>query len=189
MSVARLHSVKRAQKDQGTCNNCGVALKKGDPYLWFTVGFRSHYKHKRCTKSECYPKPSVRESSQFASVLAAQEAFEESIDTLDSKDDIETAVADVAEAVRELYDQYESAMEMWPNGNSQIEELRDHYEGQADELESFSLSADDAPEPCDEHSDDGELDEDCEDCENNKQEWLDEMREKAREAVNNVEQM
>lgn len=189
MSVAKLHRVQRAQKDQGKCGKCGEELPKGSPYLWFTVGFRSHFKHKRCLKAECEPRPSERESSSFATVLAAQEAFEDNIDTLEDKDDIADAVQEVAEAVTELAQQYEEALEMWPNGNSQIEELRDHYQSQQDEIEGWQFEGDDEPEPCDEHAEEGEPDEDCEACDEKKQEWLDEMREAAREVVNNIEQM
>lgn len=189
MSVARLHDVKRAQKDQGKCGHCGVELPKGSPYRWFTVGFRSHYKQKRCMDTKCYPRPSERESSQFANVLGAQEAFEDNIDTLDNAQDIEAAVEEVAQAVEELKDDYDTALEGWENGNSMLEELRDHYESQHEEIANWTFDGNDAPELCDEHDEAGEPGEDCEECEDLKQQWLDEMREAAREVVNNVEQM
>lgn len=189
MSVAKLHEVKKSMKDQGKCENCGEELPKGSAYRWYIIGFRSTYKHKRCTKATCFPLPSVRESSLFSSVLAAQEAFEDSIDELEDKDDIEAAVEEVASAVEELKNEYEDALELWPNGNEQLQEKVDHYDGQLDELQGWSFEGDDEPTLCEEHVEVGEAGEDCEECEQNKQEWIDEMREAAREVVSGIEQL
>jgi hypothetical protein len=192
MSVARAKIIGKAQKDQGKCGRCGVELPKGSGYLWWTVGFRSNYKYKRCLKPECYPRPSERESSKFVTVLSAQENFEDTIDGLEDKEDIEAAVQEVGAAVREIAEEYREAADAWEHGNYELEEKADHYEGQADELESWEFGGSSEWDLCEEHEDmdrDDDRIENCTECVTNRDDWLSEIREEAREAVQNVEQL
>ncbi len=186
MSVARVKTVQKSAKDQGKCGNCGIELPKGSGYIWWTVGFRSNYKYKRCLKPGCFPRPSTRETSKFATILSAQENFQDTIEEQDTKDSIESAVQEVGSSVREVADEYQEALDAWENGNEQIQEKVDHYSGQADEIENWTFEGADEPERCDNHED--EPDDDCEECQEKCAEWLDEIREAAREAVDNIEQ-
>lgn len=190
MSIARLHHVGRAQKDQGKCQRCGVELNKGDAYVWWTVGFRSQFKYKVCTKTECQPSESSRESSKYATILAAQESFSAQIENVDTRDEIIELVAEVASAVEEVRDEYQEALDAFENGNSQMEEFVEHYESQLSEIESWEPDEGDEPEVCDDH--DGlEPDEAdclaCNECINMRQAWLDAMREQAGDVVMNLE--
>lgn len=187
MSVARVNTVNKAAKDQGTCGRCGKPLPKGEPYLWYTVGFRSDYKHKRCLDPACYPRESERDTSKYATVLAAIESFNDNIDSLTEIDEVEQAVQDVAEAIAEVRDEYQEALDAWENGNEQLQEKVDHYEEQESELAYWEYDGEQEAYPCDEHDEGGELVEGCEQCEANRDEWLENLREAARDAVSNVE--
>jgi hypothetical protein len=179
MSVQKLERVAKARKDQGKCTRCGDALPVGSPYQYWYPGFRSNYKIVRCMKPECTPAPSERETSKFASVMAAQEQFDVSL--MDNKDDIEAAVQEFSSTVQELADEYEEALSAWENGNEQLEEKRDHYQEQADELANWTFEGDEEPEK--------EEDEDDDKFGERWAEWIDQVRGEAEEAVQNVEQI
>lgn len=192
MSVAKVTVVQKARQDQGECGRCGKPLPAGSGYLWWTVGFRSSYKHKRCLREECYPRPSERESSKAASVLAAQEDFAAQVWSLWTVDDIEAAVADVAQAVVDLRDEYDEALQSWEYGNEQLQEKYDHYDSQSYEIEGWSWDGTYDWERCEEHDEaDAEVDEDgtpeCEACAESREAWINEVREAASEVVDAVE--
>ena len=184
MSVAKLHHVQKAQKAR-KCGKCGTDIGKGQPYRWFQVGFRSRLRQIRCTAETCYPPPSVRESSKVSVIMGAQESFYDNIDELDTQESIESAVAEVAEAVREVADEYQEALDNWPSGNSNLEEKVEHYSSQADTLESWTWDGDEEPEESDYEDAAGVLNE--ESFQQAREEWLDEVRAAAREAVEEVE--
>lgn len=145
MSLAKIHEVGKSQKDQGECGRCGVPLPKGSPYRWFTVGFRSSYKRVRCMKPECTPKQSERESSKLAEVYSALEAAEVDIENATEKDEIEQAVREFADAVRETGSEYSEAS-INPNTgsvfNPEAEERGEALTSWGDELDSFSVDED-----------------------------------------------
>lgn len=185
MSVARVTRVERSVKDPGPCGarGCEKVLVKGDPYLWFKVGFRSRYKHVRCV--DHFPRASERESSMVASVLAAQEDFADQIGSLESVDDIRSAIEAVAEAAREVASEYETASTdqngtVW---NTDAEERYNTLESAADELDSWQPDEDE-PTECDEHN---EITEGCDDCASNVEEWLEALRTSASDAVDGME--
>ena len=192
MSVARVTTVTKSRKDQGKCGRCGKELPAGTGYLYWMPYFRSNYKAVRCLDTACYPPPSERESSKAATIYAAQESFDANVGELSTKDDIEAAVQEVADAVTEVKDEYDEALSNWEHGNEALQEKVDHYESQADELDGWQFDGADEFELCDEH-DEAEADredeavEACEQCQANKEEWIEEIREAAREAVNGVE--
>jgi len=193
MSVARLYTVKKSRKDQKPCGKCGAELPAGTPYLYYYVGFRSNYKYVRCTKADCYPMPSERESSKIAPILAAQENFARNIDSADSPDDIAALVQEVGTAIREVADEYQEALDAWENGNYELEEKASHYESQADEPENWTWGEGDTDYTlCLEH--DGREDEvgeeaiqNCDACQENREQWLQECRDAAQEIVDNIE--
>ena len=166
MSVARVQYVKAARKDQGKCGKCGVALPKGSPYRWWTVGFRSRYVYKRCMKSECTPRTSELESSAMSEVYAARESAEEELAGMrqepGDKDDVENVVHSYGEAVRERADAYrEHDDTIGGGGYTESGEKADALESAADELEGWSADEDPADAQCDEHD---EFTEGCDAC-------------------------
>lgn len=192
MSIARVHTVEKSRKDQGKCGKCGKELPAGTGYRYWKPYFRSNYKAVRCLDAACRPANSELESSKVSTIYAAQEAFEANVGDLSTKDDIEAAVQEVADAVTEVKDEYDDALSSWEYGNEGLQEKVDHYESQAYELDGWQFDGADDWELCDEH-DEAEADredeavEACEDCQHNKEEWLEEIREAAREKVNEVE--
>lgn len=192
MSVARVETVKKSRKDQGNCSKCGTPLPAGSAYLYYYVGFRSNYKIVRCLKATCFPAPSERESSKAATILAAQESFENLINQQDSSEDIEAAVQEVADAVAEVRDEYQEALDQWENGNDQLQEKVDHYDGQHSELDGWSWDGNTDYDLCEEHE--GQEDnvpeeeiQQCEDCQQNRENWLQECRDAASDVVQSLE--
>lgn len=202
MSVARVYT-QVARKDQGSCNKCGTALPPGTRYHKYYIGFRSNYAYKRCTKPECFPRPSERESSKMAGVYAAEEGFEDALAALDAGDpeadasSIEDALAAFAEGVREVAQEYRDASSEWEQNsggeNYEWTEKADGLESAADEIENFNPSVDmDDVAPCTVHGDDwepeegdeiadlGEAREACTDCQIARQDAWAELIEEAR---------
>lgn len=195
MSLAKINEVAKARKKPGQCEKCKVDLNVGDPYLWYTVGFRSNFKHIRCTKTACYPKPSERESSLVSGIYAAQEEFD--VSGADNVEDIEADIEAVVDAINEVAEQYRDAgtndagVEWRPD----MIERADELEEAASELEGWEPETD--YEPCDEHPDvtaDQVGNEDwpddmepCDACKANWETWIEEVRTSATDAVNNIE--
>lgn len=198
--MARITTVKAARKPQGKCGKCGVEIEKGDGYRWAKPGFRTRSKMIRCLKGQCSFRPSELDQSKKATILAAQENFEDQIDNLTTADEITEAVEEVATAVREVADEYQEALDQWENGNSQLEEFVYHYEAQADELEGFALNTTVPEEPQQEDYESEESDDDDEDeveetdggYDEAHQQWeseLEDAKQEARDAVEGIELM
>lgn len=192
MSLARVTRVNRAMKEQGVCGHggCTTLIRKGDPYLWFKVGFRSRYKHVRCV--DHFPRQSDRESSLVASVYVAQEDFGDQLASLESVEDIRDAIAAVADAAREVAGEYDTAAtdDNGTEWNTTAVERRDQIESAADDLESWEPGSDE-PERCELHEDDDDPEsedvEACPDCGQNRDEWLEAVRSSAQEAVDGMD--
>ncbi len=188
MSVQKLEIVKKARKDPGKCSKCGRELVIGDSYQYWYPGFRSKHKIVRCLTSECTPRPSERETSKAATILAAQENFEDVVGELEDVGEMEAAVQEVGSAVREVLDEYQEALDAWPAGNEQLQEKVDHYEGLVDEAENWTYDGETEPPRCEEHEDEAIDDiSKCGVCEQHRDEWLEEVREAAQEAVNTID--
>lgn len=197
------------------CSRCGTEIQPGDPYRWYTIGFRSHWKTILCMKSVCTPKPSQLESSSVrATIMAAQEDASDSLDGLDpdgtTTTDVEEIVHQVGEAFREVADQLNEADEAF-GGNQATEhyERAQTAESSADELEGWSTSSDEEPdfdscenelhdEPEDRPGYDPESDEEpeaviergdseCESCSDIRQQWFDDLVNEARDAIDSAE--
>ena len=190
MSVAKITRVEKSRKDQGECGRCHTPLPKGTGYLYWLPYFRSNYKAVRCLNEKCFPPPSERESSKVSTIMAAQEAFDASIDELDTRDDIIAAVQEVADAIEEVRGEYDDALSSWEYGNEALQEKVDHYESQHSELDGWEPDAEEYPEQCDEHDEldsETEVVTNCEECKQLRQDWLEEMRGEARDKVGEVE--
>lgn len=152
MGVAKIERVKKARKDQGKCNQCGEEIKRGDAYIWWTVGFRSNYKHCRCTKC---PEPSraERESNPKLSMIwAAEDDFNNAVSEANERDDIASALSSAAQGVRdaqqEWQDTYDEMEQHFQGGCPAMEEIQekiDQCEELANALEEASNSMDEEP--------------------------------------------
>jgi hypothetical protein len=184
MSVARVHTVDRARKDQGHCGKCGDAIPAGSPYRWFSVGFRSHYKQKRCMKQSCYPKTSELESSLLSGVYAAQEGAALPEDPEDDTSSLSDALNSVAEAANEVADQYEEADEAMGGHQGENYEKAESLREYASELEGWQAPDDSRPDDgCDAHDEETEG---CEACADKVREWWQEQVDSAQEALDSL---
>lgn len=213
--MARLNISRFAARQGKTlaCEKCHRPIEKGEQYRWFTVGYRSRYKHVRCMRSECSPRQSEMTPSKMAGVYAAIEGAEDALDALaagDPEDDassIREAVTGAAEGIEEVADEYREAADASPTGlvfGEDLNEKADEISDAASELESFDPSEDQADfescdghvegEPCEVHEacdmepctiERGDV-EGCSGCREIKQAWWDDMIEEARSALSDV---
>jgi hypothetical protein len=149
------------------CGKCGNEIKVGDPYKHISprsgpYGGRTLY---RC--SEC-PNWYVWEYSSSLSARLAEVSFNfnETLDSAESEDDVQTALNDAAEAVREIASEKEEGADNIESGfgheTQQSEELREIAEqlnSWADEIDSATIP--DFPDPeedeCEECSGSGSI--------------------------------
>lgn len=175
------------------CGKCGDEIKVGDPYIYWEPYFRSSAKSVRCTKSSCYPRPSERESSAMATILAAQEAAQDTIAQWDRENisDLEAARDDVVQAYEEVIEQYREADESFGGqGATEAAQRAEDLESEKDEWESLDFDEFDESEveECDHEEEDpdeedAEVEEhDNDTCEeyqerllNAREEWADEQ--------------
>lgn len=101
--MPRINTVKKAMKDQGSCNSCGKEIKKGDSYKW--IKFRYGGRRVRC------------ESCQFKSGDLTQSEFLSQVYTLNDRlseltnemslEDIQSEVEDIISEFETLADECE----------------------------------------------------------------------------------
>lgn len=173
MSIAKIETTLKAQKDQGVCGHCGKPLPKGSAYRYF-AHFRG-IKHVRCMQPTCTPKLSERESSKLATIYAAQESATAQLSGLSLNstasellEEVRNIVHAVADDVREVADEYRDSSTD-ENGNvfnTAMDERADVLEEAADELEGWEPATDE---------------------EEVTDEWLEALVAEAMEAIDNVE--
>lgn len=181
-----------ADKDQPlpnhTCGKCGVEIRVGDSYKHVTVksgpyGGRTMYR--------CHACPSWRQSelttSKMAGVYAAQEHLDDTIDNVDTADDLRGLASDVAEMIREVSNEYRESQENMESGfghptsmSDELGEKADNLEGWADDIDSWEP---DSEEPEEDSWDEEEI-EDDEDFQSAHDDWLEEARDSLRDLVN-----
>jgi hypothetical protein len=135
--MARLHFVKKAQKDNPVC-------KKGESYFWwkFMVGGRGGPK----LYSKERPAPSRLTQSEFLGTLGD---IEDEISSLAADDSLESAVSDIASRLRELGEEQGAKKENMPDNlqesesGTMLQDRADRCEEMADELENIPLDLDD----------------------------------------------
>lgn len=152
MSQAKVYSVGAARKDQGKCGNCSTPILVGMPYRHFTVGFRSRNKQVRCMKSSCTPTRAQRESSRLSEIYEVIDAA--SFDDCETAEDIRGVLDEVAQAARDLAQEYADASVNPNTGavfNADAEERGQNLEAYADELDSWDEPGDEPEKPEDEN--------------------------------------
>lgn len=178
MSLARIYTTKKVQKNW-TCGKCGAAIVKGqDGRISFAVGFRGR-EQTRCTRPECRPTRSELESSAVSTVYAAQDDIDYS--TLHTLDDLTEARDAVAAAAREVAEEYE-ANEMY-DINEMLQERAEMLNSAADELEGWEPEDE---EPSEDDYDEDE-DEESRSFEDAHGDWLEAARESLQEAIDGME--
>ena len=163
MSVARVH-VQKTRKEW-TCDKCGKTIKKGEERRTWAVGFRGR-KQNRCMDCPA-PLTSELESSAVSSVYAAIEGAD--FDTATTKEDLDEMIGDITGAIDEVASDYESN-EMFEK-NYDLQERVDTLNAASSELFGWDDSLDDEPEEGTEEHD----------------EWMENARQTARDAVDGLE--
>ena len=134
-----------------TCGKCREEINVGDSYVWWanrSPGMRGGSKRYRCAKPECYPKPWETEGNpKRAALMQAEHALEEALSAnFESTDEVESAMTDFAETVREIAqemidgaDNIESGFGHETQTSMDLRERGENLESQADEMESLDL--------------------------------------------------
>lgn len=174
--MARTTVVRAAQKDQGTCENCGDPIKVGDGYKWIAPrlpGSRSSTKRKRCATCPGWHEWDYSNSLSARIAQIQHNTAQALSGSVESEDDVRNILEEAATAIEELAQEKRDSAESIESGfqhpTSQSEELAE----QADSLESWAQEVRDAdipdfPEPeeedCDECGGTGSVDIDCAAC-------------------------
>lgn len=187
--MARVHTMKSSRVAH-TCEICKDAIPVGHGYRYFQVGFRSSYKHIRCMKASCSPRPSQLTNSKVSAILAAQESAHDELTAasvaVSEVDDIKAIMESVVEAINEVKDEYQEGLDNWPSGNASLEEKVETLDSAADTLDSWAPDMDDKPPACDEHEGE-EPHDDCEACASAADLWWSDVIQDARDAIDAVE--
>lgn len=124
--MARAHWVASSRKPH-RCHQ-GHDIPVGEGYYWAAPGFRtSRYGKKFACKRHPF-RQSQLTSGLRSEALAAAEAFEDALDSIDTNDataldDLRSAVEEFAGEIQGYADQRQEALDAWENGNSQLEDL------------------------------------------------------------------
>lgn len=190
---------KSKPKPNRKCEKCGQEIKVGDPYKWVAPksGPYGGYKRYRCGPCPSW-KPSELSSSKMATIMAAQEDFD--VSGAETISDINEALNDFAQTVREVAQEYRDSSENIEQGFGtrtymvdELEQKADDLESWADDLESGIDGDDDDWERCPLHSghdipggsNDDHIEEDaCDDCHTSREDFLDERRSEAEDKIN-----
>lgn len=180
MSLARIYTTKTVRKDW-VCGKCGKQIKKGvDGRLSFAVGFRG-FERTRCLDTACYPTRAERESSALSSVYDAVDSV--NFDGAETLDDLQSIRDDVAAAIREVAEEYESN-EMY-EVNYDLQERAETLNAAADDLEGWEPEED---EPEEDDPDSWEVDgNDTGDFEEAHNEWLDAAKQSLQDTINGLD--
>jgi len=146
----KVNTVKKAQKDQGTCPACGKEIKAGDAYKWAKGRFTS--KKIRC-ESCAFRQSDLTSSDKLSQVYAAQEAAEDAMAEWDGDgEEAKSIMETLAEAIREVAQEYQESADSIHENFSESS-TADECEEKANDLEQW---ADD----CEQAGEEGEFDED-----------------------------
>lgn len=172
--MAKITTVEKARKDQGTCESCGQPIVAGTSYRYVKLrpSPTSSVTRKRHASCPRWKASELTGSAAKAAVLGALEMAEEELGRLQTEDpgeasDVEDVVHQVAEGYREAAEyrreSAENIREGFGHDTSQSEELdseADELDAAADELEGWEVDATRPDEPpADEDIKEGEEDE------------------------------
>jgi methyl-accepting chemotaxis protein len=154
----RITHVKKARKDQGYCSRCRDPLPVGSPYRW--IKFRFGGKIRRCMKYTCRFRGSdMTTSDKRSDFYLAQEQAEDALEAIRVilSDDLDADTlhgefvdlastlgesADLAEQVRDGFEESAMNLEEYFSGSYQIDEINEksqaaeEYAGELQEAQS-----------------------------------------------------
>lgn len=154
--MARIQQSRFAGRKGATlaCEKCKRDIPKGEVYRYYTVGYRSRYRHIRCYRSECTPRQSEMTNSKMAGVYSGSESLMDTVNALafTAGDDaasiiseVESALETAADEWRNVGEEYREAAEASPTGlifGQDYNEVADSIENAADELANWSADED-----------------------------------------------
>jgi hypothetical protein len=174
--------VKTARKTF-PCNGCSEKIKPGQRY--YTWAFRYGGKRRKHVEHG-QPKPSELTQSKLSCVYAAVEAAQVAITSADTPDDIASALNECASEVENVRSEYEDGLSNLPEGlqaaggpGGQTQEKIDALQEFQDELESTASDIESESESDEEESP-------AENEAEKKQEWIQELRSKAEDALSSL---
>lgn len=178
MSQARIYTTKGpVRKDGLVCGKCRQPIRKGiDRRRTFAVGYRG-YEQTRCMKPECTPTRSELESSAVAEVYSVIDGIDFS--SLETREDLESARDEVAEACENVASEYEGN-EMY-DINYDLQERAERIRSAGEELANWEPENDEPDEDDKDTWDEHETFEEAHDA------WLDETRDSLESAVNDMD--
>lgn len=157
--MARVNTVEKSLKSPGNCGRCNKTIKKGEPYRWTKPRYGG--KKIRCMDAACrFRSSDLTSSDKLSRAHAAGEAVEDALEAFRESreiEDLNSALSDAAEQLREVAGEYrESAdnMESGMNGNrmpmcDELEEKAQNLEDKADEMDGGSLPELEEEDPAD----------------------------------------
>lgn len=155
--MARVHRVESSR----TVHRChaGHDIQPPQGYSWAAPGFRG----RKMFACSTHPfRPSQLTTSAVSSVLAAQEALDDELDSLTTHEEFTTAWEGFTQELEQLQSERQEALDAWEHGNSQLEELVEATDAAMDEASGFEVPEFDgdeeaaAVEPSEEHGDEPE---------------------------------
>ncbi len=172
--MPRVTHVKKAQKDQGTCDFCGKPIPVGSAYKWIAPK-TSKYSSRRMVRHAGHPSWHPWEYTQalWAMVAQIQYEAEQAINSAESADDVQSALDDAVSAANELAEEKRANAQTVEDGfghptstSEELNERADALEEWASQMESVSVpdypEAEGECEPC---SGTGKVaEEECEAC-------------------------
>jgi hypothetical protein len=140
--MPRLHTVAKAQKHQGHCDNCGAELPAGQPYKWVKLKLqRGGLKKKRCANCPAW-RPSELTMSKMSGVYAAQEATTDALMDVSTFDDLVEIRDNAAAEIRAVGEEYQEAYDNAPGLQAESEEKAQALEDWASDIENADCDQD-----------------------------------------------
>lgn len=129
-------SKKRPWPEEGkTCMKCRKPILKGEPYKWA----KGRYSSKRIACGNCSFSRSDLTDSIKAGIYSAFEDAATELENADESTDFESIRDQIAEAIREVEQQYRDTSEEYFSGGGPQAEMADECDSAASEVESIDL--------------------------------------------------
>ena len=131
--MARCFSAKKSKAGKEIkCGRCGAAVTPGDPYFYFSVGFRG-VKQIRC--KDHHPRPSELCGNKMSGAYAANESLEEAINSASTVSEISSALETAAEEIKQVRDEYQDSYDNLPENfqnSDQGQDIQSNVDGLTD---------------------------------------------------------
>jgi hypothetical protein len=142
--MARAFSAKKSKAGKPIkCGRCGEAIKPGEQYFYFSVGFRGA-KSIRCKDHR--PRQSELCGSKMSGAYAALEGATDSVNEATNVDDIKSAIESCAEEIGQVRDEYQDSYDSLPDNfrdGQQGEDIQEKIDGLQEFEDSLSGVPDD----------------------------------------------